>query len=121
MSLSSMLVNTVTIERRVVASNVTGEEEETYPQSGWTEAVAASVQDRNPSTLTAPDVDGPVVINAAVYMGYRTDINHRDRVRQTDVSPERTYLVVQVDDEAGRHHHTKLTCTRLETIGAQGS
>ena len=67
------------------APNETGEEEETYPQSGWTEGVAAAVQDKAPSNLALPDVDGPVVINAAIYTEYRTDVGHRDRVRQTDV------------------------------------
>lgn len=117
MSLSSLLVNTVTIERRVVTPNETGEEEVTYPESGWTAGVKASVQDKAPSNLALPDVDGPVVINASIYTEFRTDVDHLDRVRQTDVSPEVTYLVVSRDDEAGRHHHTKLVCSRIETIG----
>jgi hypothetical protein len=66
-------------------------------------------------------VDGPVVINAMIYTEYRDDVNHLDRIRRTDVTPNLTYLVIAPEDPAGWLHHRKFTCSRIETIGAPGS
>lgn len=118
MSFSDGLLNSVVIEHRSITSNATGEEEEVYTDGA---TIPASVQDRTPSELAIPDVDGPLVINAVVFTNYRTDIRHLDRLRQVDVTPARTYVVVDPKDPAGRHHHLEVDATRLETVAGAGS
>lgn len=116
MSLAVLLRNTVVVQRRAVEINATGEEEES-----WSDllTVPASVQDASPTEMST-DIDGPVVIDATVYTA-TADIRHRDRLRQTDASPERTYEVIVARDPGGRGHHLEIDCRRIETIPAEAS
>lgn len=118
MSFADGLLNTVVIEQRMTTTNETNEEIESFNDGA---TIKASVQDKADRTLSLPDVDGPVIVNAVVYMAYRTDIVHLARIRQTDVSPTRTYRVLVVRDPAGRHHHLEIDCERILTTPEGGS
>lgn len=118
MTFTDFFVNSVVIEHRSISSNSTGEEEEVYTDGA---TIPASVQDRTPIQLQSPDVDGPLLINAVVFTGYRTDIGHLDRLRQVDVAPERRYLVLDPKDPGGRHHHLEIDAQRIDVVAGQGS
>lgn len=109
-SFTEMLVNTVVIEKRSVSFNAVNEEITTYNDG---DTIAASVQERTPTEAHLPDSDGPLFIDAVIFTPYRTDIEHLDRLRQTDVSPARVYRVLTPKDPAGRHHHLECEAQRV--------
>jgi head-tail adaptor len=113
MSFESLLVNSVVLEKRTAEFNASGEEIETFEDGA---RIDASVQDRAPTLLATPDVDGPVLVDAVILTGFRTDIDRLDILRQVDVDPERRYRVQSPGDPAGRHHHLEIHCQRVATI-----
>ena len=117
MSFLDRLRNQVVIERRSVTANATGEEVESWSD---TATIRASVQDRTPTELIQPDVDGPVIINAVVFTDYPdgTAIRHLDILRQVDIDPPRRYQVIYPKDAAGIKHHWEHQCQRLVGLEA---
>jgi SPP1 family predicted phage head-tail adaptor len=118
MSFATLLTNRVVIEKRTPVPNASGEEIETFDDAG---EIAASVQDRSPRQLGAPDVDGPVLVDAVIFTTYRTDIAHLDILRQVDVDPPKRYRVQFPRDPAGRHHHLEIDCEHVALVEAVGS
>lgn len=115
MSIDPLLINTVTVQKRSVSHNAENEEIELFLDAG---SITASVQDRSPTELTLPDVDGPVLVNAVIFTRYSDGlaVEHLDRLRQTDVTPNRLYRVITPSDPAGRHDHWEMACERVLTL-----
>lgn len=111
--IDALLVNSVVVENRSVASNAVNEPIETYTDGA---TIAASVQDKSARELSIPDIDGPVLLDAIIYTAYRSDIAHLDRLRQVDVVPSRIYRVIAVRDPAGRHHHLEIDCQHMVAL-----
>lgn len=119
MSFEERLLNRVTLMKRSTTSNETGEVEEHFRPEDEIGPLPASVQDRSPAELSQPDIDGPVVINAVIFLSYRTDVDHLDQLRQTDVSPNRVYRVVYPRDPAGLHHHLEVDAQYIARLEAE--
>jgi head-tail adaptor len=110
MSFDSLLRNSVVVENRTVSTNAVNEPIESFTDGA---TVPASVQDQAARELSVPDIDGPVLLDAVIFTGYRSDIAHLDRLRQVDVTPARMYRVIAVRDPAGRHHHLEIDCQHM--------